>query len=261
MQREGEIMIGTSDIYNGGRYLLRWTLVDGYPRCVETALYLADADEGEIAQALAANRAVRAAVTAVESYEAAQRLLAGDEPERWVDGTNEQGLPILVSNPAWEARLSAQTEAIGAGAELIHMARTRADALDEGEAPYDLTLPPLPTLDPRTETADWVGGVWVVRDLTGDELAVHPLRPAAYMSKMAFGKLVRTALGGYGDAILGMFAGVLTLADNVDWVDVFDSIDGDPDRPGYAAQLLAAEAVTEEQVGALRQGWVRACRA
>lgn len=256
------MMIGIDDIYNGGRYLHRWTLVAGSPRCVETALYLPDADEGEIAQALAVNRAIRAAGAAVESYERAQRLLAGDAPESWVPGTNDQGDAIMTVNPAWTAYLAAQVIVAGAGSDLIHMARTRADVLDEGEAPYDLTLPPLPALDPRTETADWAGGAWVVRDLTGDELAVHPLRPAPMMSKMAFAGLLVTTLGdGLGMAVLGMYGSVLALASDVDWIDVFDHLNGDPERPGYAVQLLAAEAVTAGQIEALRDGWVRACRA
>lgn len=259
MQRS--IDIGTG-LYGGGLYVARWTMVDGHPRCVQAPLILADTDEGEIGARMAINRAIAALVAPAEQFEAAAVLQAGVAPQQWVIQTDEDGLAALVENPAWLAWVAAGVTVAAAGPTLLHLIRTRADALDEDEAGFELTLPELPLFDARTETADLLDGAWVVRALTEGELAAHPLRPAPFMAKMAFGKLIITTLGSsLGGSVLSMFGGVLTLADNVDWADVFEFIDGDLSRPGYAKQLLADEVVTPAQVAALRDGWVRACAA
>lgn len=251
------------DIYNGGRYLRRQALIGGFARCPRTALYLGDADEGEVAATLCRNRVVRALVASAEAYEAAARLLAGPAPEQWMSVPDQDGDGAsLVESNAWAAWVAAGATVAAAGQALLHLIRTRADALDEDEAGFELSLPELPAFDPRAETADLLDGAWVVRALTDGELAAHPLRPATFMSKMAFGKLIMATLGSsLGGSVLSMFGGVLALAENVDWADVFDCIDGDPARPGYAEQLLADDVVTPAQVAALRDGWVRACAA
>lgn len=250
-----------ADIYNGGRYLRRWALVGGWPRCPETALYLPEADEAGIAAAMAVNRVVLATAAAAAAYEGAAGLLTGPAPDQWVFVPGGDGVAVPVEDPAWTAWAAAQALVSGVGEQLLHLVRTRGGMLAEGDAGYELALPQMPEFDPREETVDLIDGAWVVRALTEEELAWHPLRPAASMPKMAFGKLVRATLGTYGDSILGMFAGVLALASGVDWADVFGDIDGDPAQPGYAKQLLAAEAVSAGQVEALRAGWARACSA
>jgi len=233
-----------ADIYNGGRYLRRWALVEGRPRCPDTALYLPETDEETIGAAMARNRAVAAVAATAEAYEAAAALLASPAAE--------------------EAPERAVAEALmaSAGPSLLHLVRTRADQLGKAEAGYVLAWPDMPAFDPRTETVDLFDGGWAVRSLTAEELASHPLRPAAFMSKMAFAALLIDTLGDtLGMTVLGMYASVLALAADVDFVDVFDNLNGDPAQPGYAAQLLAQGAVTEGQVAALRAGWRRACKA
>lgn len=250
------------DIYNGGRYLRRLALVGGYARCPQTALYLGEAGEGEIAATMAINRVVRALVAEAEAYEEAVRLIAGSQPDQWISVPDDDGVETLVESAAWTAWVAAGATVAAAGPGLLHLTRTRADALDEGEEAYELALPGLPAFDPRAETADLVDGAWVVRALTEAERGAHPLRPAAFMTKMAFGKLIIATLGSsLGGSVLSIFGGVLALADNIDWADVFDCIDGDPARPGYAAQLLADEVVTPAHVTALRDGWLRSCAA
>ena len=44
-------------------------------------------------------------------------------------------------------------------------------------------------------------------------------------------------------------------ATKIDYDDVFIGIDGDPEQPCYAAQLLADEVVTQVEVGALEASW------
>ncbi len=238
-----------SDIYSG-TWLRRWVMVDGWPRCPETALDLATADEGAIAGVMAGNAAVRAAGAAAEEYEAAARVIAGREPP-------------VEDEAAWQDRAAAQAVIDAAGPDLCRLVRTRAGLLElEEEDAWTLRLPPLPgELDPRAETAEWVSGTWVVRSMTSEELAAHPLRPAPAMGKMAFGALLTDTLGAERAAVvLARFAAVLALATDARFIDVFDAIDGDPARPGYAVQLTAAGEVTEAEVASLRAGWPRARR-
>ena len=65
------------DLLSNG-YVRRWSLVDGQARCVEDAL--ASADAGAL-PALQRNAAIRVMVGAVETYEAAQALVARGEPD------------------------------------------------------------------------------------------------------------------------------------------------------------------------------------
>lgn len=259
MQRSNDIRTG---LYGGAQYLARWTLVGGHPRCPDAPLVLATADEQSIGGTLAINRAVAALAAAAEQYEAAARLRAGQAPDQWVHIGGDDGAPVTVENPAWAAWIAAGETLAGAGAELLHLVRTRADQLDDDEDGYELVLPALPPFDPRGETVDLVDGVWVVRALTESELTDHPLRPAAFMSKMDFAALLISTLGdALGTAVIGMYGSVLALAQDVDWIDVFDFLNGDPTKPGYAAQLLAEGAVTVDHIAELRAGWVRSCKA
>jgi hypothetical protein len=50
------------DRYRSGRYLRRWTWVDGFPRCVEDALDTATASAADISAAEAGNLAVHDAL-------------------------------------------------------------------------------------------------------------------------------------------------------------------------------------------------------
>lgn len=74
-------MTEMEDTYAGGTLLRRWTLVGGYPRCVEDAVRVAEIDEETVSAVLAANAAIREAVAAVETHEAAARLAAEPEPD------------------------------------------------------------------------------------------------------------------------------------------------------------------------------------
>ncbi len=181
MQRS--IDIGTG-LYGGGLYLGRWTMADGYPRCIQAPLILADADPHAVARAIANNRAVAAICARAEAVEAAARLAAQDPPPAMVWAADPDGEAVAVDNPAFAAWVAAgQMLADAAGDDdLQHLLRTRADALalDAGgvaEAGWSLSLPPVPDLDPLAQTADWGGAAWTVRALTVAEAAVWPLRP------------------------------------------------------------------------------------
>lgn len=76
-------MIRSRDIlddYAGGRFLRRWSIVDGYARCVEDAYAVAATDPAVLDAQRAINADVRAAIAAVERYEDALALAGQAEP-------------------------------------------------------------------------------------------------------------------------------------------------------------------------------------
>lgn len=96
------------DLTSGG-LVYRWTLVCGYPRCVEDAVQPTDA----ALPALWRNSAIRTALPLVTGYEAAQVLVARGEldngepklilaiDEGGEPVFDEGGNPVLIDNPAW----------------------------------------------------------------------------------------------------------------------------------------------------------------
>lgn len=92
-----------SDDYYGAGLLRRWTICEatGQARCFEDAVAVANLSEGEITAIEQANADVHDAIAAVEAYEAALRLTAGEEPDQWIAGSDEAGEPVQVENPAW----------------------------------------------------------------------------------------------------------------------------------------------------------------
>ena len=97
------------DRYRSGRYLRRWTLVDGFPRCVEDALDTTTASAADISAAEAGNVAVHDAVAAVEAYEAALALTTGREaPPALQSVPMPGGGSYTPPNPALDAWQAAQ---------------------------------------------------------------------------------------------------------------------------------------------------------
>ena len=176
--------IGTG-AYAGGRYLARWTLVGGHPRCILPPLSLPDSAAGAVADAIAVNRAVAAIAARAEVVESAAVRAAQEPPPETIMAAGLDDPPVAVPNPAsmaWDAAVALLAD-VASDADLQHLLRTRADALatDEwgqpAEAAWALTLPPVPALDPLSQTADWDGTGWAVRDLTAEEAAGWPLQP------------------------------------------------------------------------------------
>lgn len=184
MQRSDDIGTG---VYGGGRYLARWTLIDGRPCCPDAPLILDGALDATVAATIAVNRAVAAIAAHAEQVEAAAAMAAREPPPVTVlsaDG-DPDAPPMVVPNPAraeWDAAVALLADVAGDD-DLQHLLRTRADALscdDAGqrtEAAWSLSLPPVPDLAPLTQTADWDGAAWVVRALTAEERAIWPLQP------------------------------------------------------------------------------------
>lgn len=87
--------------------VLRWSLVDGIPRCIEDAIPSADA--GATA-ALQRTAAIQAMLDLVDPYEAAQAIVAAGEPDNgqpraiadpeWIDPEDGSTAP-MVANPGW----------------------------------------------------------------------------------------------------------------------------------------------------------------
>lgn len=70
------------DFYKGGRFLRRWSLVNGHARCLEDAYARDDVPFDIIQDQLAKNAKIRSALAAVEPYEAALLVLNGPPPEQ-----------------------------------------------------------------------------------------------------------------------------------------------------------------------------------
>ena len=181
MQRSVEIGTG---VYGSGRYLSIWSMVAGYPRCVEPALVLGSAEPHAVAAAIAANRAVAFTAARAEMVEAAGRLASMAPPPVTMMTAGPDGEPMEVGNDAYDAWVTAGQLLLDVAADhdLQHMLRTRADALildghGVAEPAWRLTLPPVPSLDPLTQTAGWDGATWTVRDLSPSEAASWPLHP------------------------------------------------------------------------------------
>lgn len=168
MRRSSDI--GTGAYASGRPYLSVWTLVAGQPDCVVAPVCLHDVAMPQAAAIIATNRAIGAICARAEAVEAADRLAAMAMP------TDAALLP------SWLAACDLLADVAG-DTDLQHLLRTRAGELAPGdwagpaEAPWHLSLPPVPDLDPVAQTADWDGAAWVVRALTGAELAFWPLRP------------------------------------------------------------------------------------
>lgn len=180
MQRSVDIGTG---LYGAGLYLAQWTMVAGHPRCIHAPLILADADPHAVARVIALNGAVAAICARAEAVEVAATLAVQHPPPATVWAACPDGEPVEVDNPAHAAWVAAgQIVADAAGDDDLQLLlRTRADALalDAGgvaEAGWSLSLPPVPDLDPLTQTAQWDGAAWTVRVLTMEEGAVQAER-------------------------------------------------------------------------------------
>ncbi|SEB54107.1 hypothetical protein SAMN05443249_0402 [Beijerinckia sp. 28-YEA-48] len=110
------------DLTSGG-LVYRWTLVAGYPRCIEDAIRPTDA----ALPALQRNAAIRTALPVVTAYEVAQAFVVRGEPDngepKLIQATgedgeldfDEDGRAILIDNPTWAlaARTVTRTDAEG----------------------------------------------------------------------------------------------------------------------------------------------------
>ena len=114
------------DRYRSGRYLRRWTLVEGFPRCVEDALDTTMASAADISAAEAGNMAVHDAVAAVEAYEAALMLTAGRTPPPALPSMPMPGGGSYTPpNPALDAWQAAQAELGSVTPETLALAELR----------------------------------------------------------------------------------------------------------------------------------------
>lgn len=236
--------IGTG-IYGAGRYLARWTLVDGYPRCIDPPMLLWACAASAAADAIAVNRAVSAIAARADQVEAAARMTAGDPPPVTVlaPGPDVDAPPVAVPNPgraAWDAAVALLEDAAG-DSDLQHLLRTRAGALsaDAGgqvEAPWSLSLPPVPALDPLSQTADWDGAAWTVRPLTAAERAAWPLQPPPVPATVSRVQL-RLALAARG--LLETVDGAVQLTGNTELTERWGAAVMERASP-YLAEMAAA---------------------
>lgn len=240
----------------GSGWIGRWTLVDGFPRCVEAPLSIADTDPALLAEQVAVNRAITSLLEKVEAVEAAKRVLAGDEPLQTLLVTDAAGVLHNEPNPQWLAWLAAQAVMAGMDDDTALLAQTRSGLpdLDGGTAtaPYQLALPPVLALnDPTGQTADWVAGAWVSRPLTAAEQATWPLRPAEDIAPAQLVSLLRATLGDEGtQAILARpdIASTLLVASRIAQADLFGP-------GGWCDRLLGEGVVTATAVTAFARTW------
>ena len=117
------------DRYRAGRYLRRWSLVEGFPRCVLDALDTTTATAEDIAEAEAGNVATHAAVAAVEAYEAALALTTGREaPPALASIQMPDGATYAPPNPALDAWQAAQAVLAAVTPDTLALAEVRQPA-------------------------------------------------------------------------------------------------------------------------------------
>lgn len=102
-----------TDTYADGRYLRRWSIVEGHALCVEDAYDTTAAEQAVLDAQIAANAEVRTTIAAIEVYEEAWRIAGQDEPAPTID--TEEG---MVENPAW-AEWNAAMQAVSAADQAI----------------------------------------------------------------------------------------------------------------------------------------------
>ena len=123
------------DLYRSGRYLRRWTLVGGFPRCVEDALDTSTASDAEIEAVRAANVAAHDAIAAVEAYEAALAITTGRAAPEALPGVRlPDGSVPTPPNPALDAWTAAQAVLAAVTPETMALAELRrAPQTDKGD--------------------------------------------------------------------------------------------------------------------------------
>ena len=120
MKRADEI----ADTYGDGEWLRRWTLAEDGARCRDDAFHLPSTAPAQLAAQRAANAGVRAALAAVEAYEAALAVAQGDEPPADCAVLSENGI-VTAPNPAWIAWAAARRAVAAATSEVIALHRRR----------------------------------------------------------------------------------------------------------------------------------------
>lgn len=112
----------TPAVYGDGRYLRRWSLIGGHPRCILPPLLLAEAAPAEVAAAEAENARLHALASAAEAYEAAVAVTAGRDPPPALPETEDGPAP----NPALAAWQAAQATIAGVDAATLALVALRA---------------------------------------------------------------------------------------------------------------------------------------
>jgi hypothetical protein len=141
------------DFYAGGAWLRRWYINErGQAACwspVETA-----ATHGQdVAAIVAYNLGVRVSISAVEAYEAAKRIAAQPEPEKESTVYDEEGEPSTVIADEWKRWDEARREVAAADANLLALAKLRAEPPEDAEPVKD-TFKPRPVSKATAEAVD-----------------------------------------------------------------------------------------------------------
>ncbi|MDP3414632.1 hypothetical protein [Falsiroseomonas sp.] len=174
--------------YGEGRYLRRWSLIGGHPRCVLPPLAMAEASPTEIAATEAENARLHGLASAAEAYEAAVALTAGREAPPALPDT-EGGTQPSPSLDAWNAALATIAAADEATLALV--------ALRAGEASGDPVTVALVDPDGMVVNVVAVDAGW---------------QPAAPLVAVPAGPGARAG-GAYADGVFTAPAPVATLDD------------------------------------------------
>lgn len=92
----------------GPQLLNQWVLVDGFARCIENALVVADISESQKADIKKNNKLVQKSITDLEVYKKAKKISAQEEPELKLVQLNEEEQEIEVDNPKHQQWLDAK---------------------------------------------------------------------------------------------------------------------------------------------------------
>ncbi len=140
------------DDFSGRGLLRRWYLLDGQARCPFDAVEPKRLSPAQRDAILATNALVRDRLSAVEAYEAAQHLLAGERPDENVWTEDGEGGRAVIQNPAFAAWLAAEQTVEDVSDETLALARLRAGIypLDEQDQPI-VPTPDDPGPDPLAD--------------------------------------------------------------------------------------------------------------
>jgi len=139
------------DDYTSQGFLRRWRILDGQPRCPHNAVDPARISDADRVAILAQNADVRAKMESVTAYEAAERIRAGEPPERYEEVIEEEGdEPVRRETDTYEAWKAAGKVIDDATIETVALADIRAGTDPERE-PDVVPEDTLVQIEPRPE--------------------------------------------------------------------------------------------------------------
>ncbi len=114
------------DAHQKGDHLInQWVIADGFARCLENAVLVADLTSAKRVALKKATADVRAPIAALEIYTAAKKIADKDAPDLQITQLDDDGNETEIDNPeriAWDA---ATVEVANISVETLTLVETR----------------------------------------------------------------------------------------------------------------------------------------